>query len=597
MDVFARANIILSKSVFARANITDRWHKFKFLLLFSDMVRRFFKNSTNFLFRRQSTIISAAVIMMVLVFASRILGLVRNRFLTHFFPLEDLDAYAAAFIVPDFIAEVLIVGALSVAFIPVFTTYLNKNEEKEGWNVASSILNISLLFYLILAVVVFIFAKEINSRLVAPGFGSEIITTTTNLTRVILIGQILLIIGSFFTAVLQSFHRFIIPAIAPVLYNIGIIIGILWLRPFFGLMGVAWGVTLGAFLYMLLQLVLVRKFGFKYKFEFRVRDPGVLKIIKLSLPRAAGIALAKGEWWISILLSSLLIKGSTATLRFAADIQNLPIGLFGITFATAALPTLSAEWAAKKSEDFKTTFLATLHQVLYLTVPLSVLFMVLRIPIVRIFYGSGFFDWSATVATAVTTSYFAIGIFAQSGFLLLIRAFYSLEDAATPLKVALASLVFHAAVSLTLIFILGKNASIPVAFLGLASALTGIFGFTSLLFLLDRKVGGFDRRKLFLPAAKIFFSAALMGVLLYLPLHLKIGGIYVIDHIIDTTYVINLLGLTGAALIFGLGIYVWLTWWLKSEELRNFVRLIPDIRHLQKFLVFEEKIDSGPPTS
>ncbi|OGY25499.1 MAG: murein biosynthesis integral membrane protein MurJ [Candidatus Woykebacteria bacterium RBG_16_43_9] len=558
------------------------------------MVRQFFTNSARLLFRRQSTIISAATIMMVLVLASRILGLVRNRFLTHFFPLEDLDAYTVAFIAPDFVADLLIVGILSVAFIPVFTTYINKNDEKEGWKVASSVLNMSLIFYTAIAAIIFIFADQIN-KFLAPGFSASTLEITTNLTRIIVFGQVLLIIGSFFTSVLQSFHRFIIPALAPVLYNLGIIFGILWLRPYLGLMGVAWGVVLGAFFHLLIQYFVARKFGFKYKFEFRLRDPGVKKIINLSLPRTAAIAFAKSEWLVSVFLASLLIKGSTATLRFAGDIQNLPVGLFGVTFAMAALPTLSAEWANRRGEDFKATFLATLHQVLYLTVPLSVLFMVLRIPVVRIMYGSGFFGWDATVATAVTMSYFAIGIFAQSGFLLLIRAFYSLHDAATPLKVALASLAFHVIVSSVFIFWLAPKVFTPTSLLALSASLTGIFSFGILLYLLDRKTGGFDRRKLFLPAAKIFFSAALMGILLYLPLHIKLRGAYIIDHIIDTTRVFNLLVLTGLAFIFGIAIYVWFTWWLKSEELRSFTRLLPDLRRLQKFLDVQEKIDSGTP--
>lgn len=558
-----------------------------------NMVRQFIKNSTQILFKRQTTIISAATIMMVLVFASRILGLVRNRFLTHFFPLDDLDAYAAAFIAPDFLAEVLIVGALSVAFIPVFTTYLSNKEEKEAWKVANYILNISLLIYLAIALILFIFAKEINGLLVAPGFNEEKVDLTTNLTRILLFGQVLLIIGSFFTSVLQSFHRFIIPAIAPVVYNLGIIIGVLWIRPAAGLMGVGWGVLIGAFFHLLVQYLLVRKFGFKYKLELRLNDPGVMRIIKLSLPRAAGIAFAKSEWLVSILLSSLLIKGSVGALRFAADIQNLPIGLFGVTFATAALPTLSAEWATKKKEDFKVTFLTTMHQVLYLTVPLSILFMVLRIPIVRILYGSGFFDWSSTVATAVTSSYFAIGIFAQAGFLLLIRAFYALHDAATPLKVGFVSLIFHAALSSFFVFFVAKNAATPVAFLALASSFTGIFGFVTLLYLLDKKVGGFDRKELFLPMLKIFSSAAFMGVFLYIPLHVRFGGIYVIDHIIDTTRVANLLLLTGLAFLSGLAMYVGLTWWFKSKELAGFIKLIPDVRKLQRFLIIQEKIDSN----
>ena len=570
------------------------------------MVRQFFKNSTAILFKRQTTIISAAAIMMVLVLASRILGLVRNRFLAHFFPVATLDAYRAAFLLPDFIANVLIVGALSVAFIPIFTTYLNSKNEKEGWRIASSILNISLLFFAVFAFLIFIFAQPINERFIVPGFQSdpEKLILTTNLTRIILLGEFLLIIGSFFTSVLQSFHRFVIPALAPVLYNVGIIAGILWLRPIpgLGLAGAAWGVVLGAILHILVQFLLVRRMGFKYKFEFKFKDPGVLKIIKLSLPRAIGLGFGQAENWVSLLLASLLVgggfAGSVAILGFAADIQNFPIGIFAITFATAALPSLSTEWAAGKVEEFKTTFLSTLHQVLYFTVPLSVLFMVLRIPVVRIILGSGVFDWSATVATAVTTSYFAIGIFAQGGLLLLIRAFYALHDAATPLKVAAASLIFHAAVSSLLIFNIARNTGVPVAFLGLAASITAIFNFFILLYLLDKKVGGFERTKLFLPAAKIFLSSALMGVLLYLPLHLKFGDKYLIDNIIDTTRVFNLLVLTGLAFTFGLGIYLGLTWWLKSEELRAFSRLLPDVKALQKFLVFEEKIEPGnTPTS
>lgn len=575
--------------------LTDRWHKFKFLLLFKGMVRQFIKNSAQILMKRQTTIISAAAIMMVLVLASRVLGLVRNRFLTHFFPIEDLDSYTAAFIAPDFLAEVLIVGTLSVAFIPVFTTYLSKNQEKEAWKVASSILNISLFIYISIALFIFIFAPNIIRYFIAPGFSAESIALTTNLTRIILVGQILLIIGSFFTAILQSYHRFILPAMAPIVYNIGIIIGILWIRPFAGLMGVGWGVLLGSFLHLMIQYIMVRKLGFYYKFNFFWKDPGVTSVLKLSIPRALTVAFSKSEWWISVLLSSLLIKGSTGVLRFAADIQNLPIGLFGVTFATAVLPALSTEWATNKIEDFKSTFLTTLHQVLYLSVPVSILFMVLRIPIIRIMYGSGFFDWSATVATAVTMSYFAVGIFAQAGYLILVRAFYALHDAKTPLVVAVFSVLFHGSVSALFIFVLSKHTTIPVSFLGLAASLTGIFGFVTLLFLLNRKVGGFDQKELFYPMLKIFCSAALMGIFLYIPLHIKFNGIYVIEHIIDTTRVANLLILTSLAFFGGLAVYVWITYMLGSKELQGFAKLIPDLKKLQKLLILQEKID--PPNS
>ncbi|OGY24130.1 MAG: murein biosynthesis integral membrane protein MurJ [Candidatus Woykebacteria bacterium RBG_13_40_15] len=562
------------------------------------VVGQFFKNGTAILFKRQTTIISAATIMMMLVLASRVLGLVRDRLLAHFFPVGFLDSYRLAFVLPDFIANVLIVGTLSIAFIPVFTTYLNSKDEKEGWKVASSVLNLSLLFFALVAIVIFIFANVIYQATPLKADPDKLILTA-NLTRIILVGELLLILGNFFTSVLQSFHRFIIPAIAPVLYNLGIIIGILWFRQFFGfelgLYGVALGVVFGGVFHVLVQVVLAKSLGFKYNFKFRFRDPGVARIVKLSLPRAASIAFAQAEWGVSLFLALFLAAGSAGILGFALDIQNFPIGIFGITFATAAFPTLSMEWSSGKIEDFKTTFLSTFHQILYLTIPISVLFMVLRVPVIRIILGTGFFDWPSTVATAVTMSYFAIGIFAQSTFFLLIRAFYSLHDAATPLKVAFVSLLFHIAISVGAIIIFGGN-PIPVSFLGLAFAMTGIFSFVTLLFLLDRKVGGFDKAKLYLPIAKVVFSALLMGVLLYLPLHLRIGDKYIIDQIIDTTRAFNLLVLTGAAFAFGLGIYTLLTWWLQSEELKTFAKLLPDFKKVQKFLVFEESLESDAPS-
>ena len=561
------------------------------------MMKQFFRNSTAILFRRQTTIISAATVMMVLVLASRILGLVRNRFLAHFFPIETLDAYRAAFVIPDFVANVLITGALSVAFIPVFTSYLQNRKENDGWKIASSVLNISLGFYLVFTLILVVFAQPLIGKFVAPEFSPEKLALTTNLARIVLFSELLLIIGSFFTSVLQSFHRFIIPALAPVLYNIGIIIGILWLRPFFGLTGVAMGVVIGASLHAFIQFFLTKKFGFSYKFRFDIKDPGVAKIIKLSLPRAAGIGLAQAEAWVSVFLANLLGPGSIAVLGFAGDIQNLPIGLFGITFATASLPMLSAEWNAGKKEYFKTTFLATMHQVFYLTIPLSILFMVLRVPIVRLILGTGYFDWPSTVATAVTMSYFAVGIFAQSAFFLLIRAFYALQDAATPLKVAALSLVFHVAISSFFVFGFAEKFSIPVSFLGLAASLTAIFGFVILLFLLDKKVGGFDKNKLFLPLVKIVVAAAFMGVILYVPLHIRVGTNYVIDYIIDTTRVANLLILTGIAFAGGLAVYIWITWLLKSEELQTFTKLLPDVKRIQKLLDIQEKIDPGTPSS
>lgn len=557
------------------------------------MVKRFIYNSTSILLKQQKTLLSAAVIMMFLMLASRVLGLVRNWFLASTFGVgSELDAYNAGFVLPDLIAVVLINGALTVALIPVFTTYLTQKGKAEAWSVASSVLNLALAVYLIFAIIIFLFPGELNA-IIVPGLDPTAAKQATSLTRIVAFAEIFLLIGAFLTASLQSYHRFIAPALAPVAYNLGIIFGIVFLSPTFGVFGVGLGVVIGAFFHALLQILIIRRIGFKYFFKIDLKNPGLRKVIKLAIPRSVGIGLAQLEWTVSIFLASLLAAGSIAILRFSIDLQNLPIALFGATVAVASFPTFSYEWAGNKLDQFKTTFLSSLHQVLYLAVPVSVLFITLRIPIVRLTLGSGLFDWPATVATATTLSFFAIGIFAQAGFLLIARAFYAMHDAVTPLKIAFLSLLIHAGMGYFFIVVL----SFPIWYLGLTSSFSGIFSFFALLYLLDRKLGGFDRKKLFLPAVKIVVAAAVMAVFLYIPLHYRFEGEYVIDLIIDTTRAINLLFLTSLVAIFGFAVYVLLTWWFKSEELRSYLRLLPYLRKVTKDLVVEEAVDTDRPTT
>ncbi len=557
------------------------------------MVRKFFKNSTSILFKRQKTLLSAAVVMMLLMLASRILGLVRNWFLAGTFGAGSaLDAYNTGFVLPDLIAVVLINGALSVAFIPVFTSYLTQKDEGEAWDMASTILNLSIIIYAIFGILIFLFPAQLI-KLIEPGLDQSTLSLATTVTRVIVFGEFFLVVGSFLTASLQSYHRFIAPAIAPVVYNLGIIFGIVFLSPTFHIFGVGLGVLLGALLHVVVQFLIARRLGYKYSFKLDLKNPGVQRVLKLSGPRAIAIGLAQLEWTASVFLASLLPPGSIAILKFSSDIQNLPIALFGSTIAIASFPSLSHEWVADKAEQFKETFLASFHQMLYLAIPASVIFAVLRIPIVRLSLGSGLFTWPATVATATTMSYFAVGVFAQGAFMLLIRAFYAMHDTMTPLRVAIVSLIAHAAVGYTCIVIL----SLPVYFLGITATVSGTFSFIALLLILDRKIGGFDRVKLILPVVKILVSALFMGILLYLPLHFKFDGKYLIDFIIDTKRALNLLALTSFVAGAGFAVYILLTWWLDSAELKSFLALIPDVRKLSKILVLEEAVETDPHNS
>lgn len=556
------------------------------------MVNKILNRGSSIFFQRQSTILSAALIMMMLVLVSRFLGLWRNWFLARYFGASGtLDAFNTAFVVPDLLANVLITGALSVAFIPIFTAYINKRQKEEANELASSILNLALVIYVVIAVLVFLFPSEFN-RVVAPGLDSSFREQADNLTRLIVFGEFFLVIGSFFTSVLQSYHRFFITALAPIAYNLGVIFGIVVFSRFFGIFGVGLGVLLGSLLHLLVQFFVLGNLGFKYKTVLNFGDKDVMRILKLSLPRAIGVGVGQLEWVVNVVIASTLATGSVAILKFSSDLQNLPLGLFGVTIATAALPTLSLEWSEEKKEEFKKTFLSSFFQLLFLVVPASVVLIVLRIPIVRLVLGSGLFDWNATVATATTMSLFALGVFAQAGFLLVTRAYYAMHDTITPLKVALAGLVFHIFVSYYLVYSFGINSSIPVAYLGLATSLSGAFSFFILLFILNDRVGGFGWKKLIYPVVKILVPAMIMAVLLYIPLHYRYNDEFIIDYIIDTKKALNLLFLTGFVASFGLAVYFLTSWLLKSEELQSFVKMIPSLKKVANLLNFEEPVDS-----
>ncbi|HSX58266.1 MAG TPA: murein biosynthesis integral membrane protein MurJ [Candidatus Saccharimonadales bacterium] len=559
------------------------------------MVNKLLSRSSSLILRRQNSIISAAVIMMILMLASRVLGLFRNWFLARYFGASGtLDAYNAAFVFPDLLTNVLITGALSAAFIPIFTDYLAKKKYQESEILASTILNLSLIVFGIIAVIIFLFPAQLN-YMIGIRLDPRYALQAAQLTRVVIFGELILIVASFLTSVLQSYHRFLVAAIAPVVYNLGVIFGIVVLSRSFGILGVGLGVVIGAVCHATIQLFALNSIGFHYRQVMSFKNPDVFRVLKLSLPRAVSVGIGQLESIINVVLASSLAVGSIAVLEFATDLQNLPIGLFGVTIATAALPTLSMEWVQDKAEEFKKTFLNSFFQMLYLAVPVSVILAVLRIPIVRIVLGSGLFDWTATVATATTMSYFAIGVFAQAGFLLVTRAFYAMHDTVTPLKIAVAGLIFHALIGSFFIFGLGGQVKIPVAFLGLTTSLSGMFSFFILFFLLDRRLGGFGAKQILYPVTKIAAASLVMAVFLYVPLHVRLpGGELIIDYIIDTKRALNLLFLTGSIAIAGLALYGLLTWWFNSQELKAYLSMLPDFRKAGKLLDFEESVDSTP---
>jgi len=527
------------------------------------MVKRLFRNGRNIMLRQQKTILSAAFILSSTYVVSALLGLVRDRLLAHYFgDSEVLGIYFAADRIPNLIFSLLVIGAISSAFIPVFTKYMKKNLT-EAYLVSSSVINLTLALFLIISILVYIYAGPVSKALTLSKLDSSSISLMVKLMRIMLFAQIILIVSNFLTSTLQSFRHFFIPALAPVIYNLGIIISLIFFTKSFGIVAPALGMVLGSLGHLLIQIPLLSAIKFRYFFSFNLKHSGVREIIRLVLPRTLGLAGNQISYLINTSLAIFISTPSLVSFNFAQHLQNMPIALFGGTIAQAALPTLSMEVNERNHDSFKKILLTTFHQMSFLTIPMAVVLLILRIPIVRLVFGAASFSWGATLTTSYTLAFFSFGIFAQSAVFLLSRAFYALHDTKTPVLTSLGSIVLN--ILLSIYFVRAQH--FGVWSLGLSFALGSVVNFVALFILLDKRVGYFERKALFKPFIKISYSAVLMGIFLYLPMKL------LDELVLDTTRTINLLALTFIAGGFGLLVYLLFTKLLNVYEVEMIYKL------------------------
>lgn len=550
------------------------------------MPKDFFKKSISLLLKQQSNILSAAFVIMATIIFSQILGLVRQRLLVSIFGASDtLGIYLVSTKLPDFLFQLIIAGALSSAFIPIFSDYLIKNKEKEGHKLASTLLFVSLIVFSFFALLLFVFAKEFSS-FVAPGFTDAHINLMASLMRIIIFGEILFIIGSFLAAMLQSYNHFFIPGIASALYNLGIILGILFLSPIVGIFSAAYGVVLGALIFVLIQLPFIKSIGFSFKPALSIsaiKSSGVLEVFKLIWPRTLSIAVFQLGTIITVTLVSYLQNPGRNYVIFdyAQTLAFAPVVLFGQAIAQAAFPVLSRE--KDKLSDFKTTFITSFNQMLYLVLPFSVLFIVLRIPVVRLIYGAAQFDWAATVLTGKTLAFFSISIFAQSLTYLVSRGFYALHDTKTPLVIGSLTTLIMVLISASFIFFY----QFGIESIALAFSIASTLNFLIMFIILDKKTGGFDKIPLLKTVSKIFLASICTAFALYIPIKL-------LDQLVfDTTKTINLLLLTGISSFAGLSLYLFLTWLFEVKEAKMFILLFRKIGDWRLVLTKSEETIDG----
>lgn len=516
------------------------------------------------LFRTQNTIISAAVVLGIASGLNACLGLLKGRLLTYYFGVSDeLGIFYTADRIPSLIYSVLAVGALSTVFIPVFSGVLKQGKEK-AWKTASSIINISMVVSLIIISFFFISSNQVLKLLSIGTFSIEQIRLGSNLMRIMLFSQLLLIIGSFITGILQTHRYFLVPALAPILYSLGMISGLVFFSSKYGIYAPAIGVVIGAVLHVLIQIFLVKKIGFKYSLSIDLHDKDMWELFKLMPPRILSVFLVNLVYTINNSLAILVSLSSVTILKNATQLQYFPVNLFGISIASAALPSLSNESGEEDLSKFKKTFLTSFHQMFFMVIPASVILLVLRIPVVRLVYGVSNYPWEATVRTSYALAFFSLSIFSQAAVYLITRAFYALKDTLTPIKISFFTIVINLVTSVVFIKILGLG----IWSIALAYSLTSLIDLFMLFYLLSKKVGGFPIRNVFVPFIKISYSALFMGVFLYVPLKL------LDKYVFDTTRTVNLLILTFIVCVAGSTSYLLFTKLLKVEEIELFYRVL-----------------------
>lgn len=560
---------------------------------------KFFHKSLSWLLKQQTNILSAAFVLMATAVLSQILGLVRQRLLVADFGASDtLGVYLASSKLPDFFFQLFIASALASAFIPVFSNFLSKDKQDDANKMASTLLILGLSLFGVISLILFIFAPVFLSFLnLGSGYTPDQMRLMANLMRVILFGQMIFLVAAFFAAVLQSYQRFLVAGIAAALYNLGIIFGILAFSDRIGIYAPAIGVILGALLFAVFQIPVIFKVGFRFKPTFTLKTAGVMEVVKLTGPRALAVLVFQIGTVVTVALISFLPSAGRnyVIYDYASTLAFAPVVLFGQSIALAALPVLSRE--KDKLDKFQQTFTASYVQMLYLIMPVSVLFLVLRIPIVRLVFGAAEFDWVATVLTGRTLAFFALSIFASALIYLVTRAFFALQDTKTPLIIGAIST--SVLIILSSIFVVvwrnnlidyalnysGRFRLVPVGVesLALAYSIAAVLNLALLLIFLNRKVKIFTL-EFFVSQIKIFLAVIFMGFALYIPIKL-------LDQLVfDTTRTINLLLLTGISSIIGFGLYFFLTWLFNVKEASTFLLMFKKVSGSKAIIGETEKI-------
>jgi len=435
------------------------------------------------------SVVKAAGVIGVATFSSRVLGFIRDMVLAKLFGATPAaDAFFVAYRVPNLLRELFAEGSMSSAFIPVFTEYQTQRSKRDAWELASAVFT-TLLTIVIGVTIVGVLAASGIVWLLAPGFHDDPVRLgmTTLLTQIMFPYLIFISLAALAMGILNSMRAFAAPAFSPVFFNIFIIGCTLFLSPMMSepILGVAIGVVAGGLAQFLMQLPGLGLRGMLFRFRFDPGHPGVRRIGTLMVPSLLGLSVTQINITISTILASFFVGGPTY-LFYGMRLIQFPLGIFGVALATAILPSLSAQAARGALAELRTTFGFGLRMILFIMLPAMLGLILLRQPIVHLFFEHGTFTAHDTAETAVAVLCYSVGLWAFGGVRIIVSAFYSLQDTRTP---AISAAI---AVAANLVFSLFLMSSLGAAGLALATALAAMVNGGILIVVLHRRLGGVD---------------------------------------------------------------------------------------------------------
>ncbi len=432
----------------------------------------------------RSVAVNAGIVAAAFV-VSRLLGLLREVLIARQFGTSpEYDAYVAAFRIPDLLFLIVMSGAFGSAFIPIFGGFISRGEYRQAWKLASTVLTYTVVVLVVVAQIVFFLAGPLIGRLIAPGLSGDEQELAINLTRMLLLSPLLLGLGAAAKGMLEAQDAFTLPAIAPILYNVGIIFGALVLAPEYGTYGLAYGVIVGAAAHATIQFVDLALRGWSFRPSFDIRADGLGTVVRLMAPRIVGQAAFQINIIVMTNFGSRLGDSRVSALNYAYQLFMLPHGVLALSLSTVIFPLMARQFELGRLQEMKQTLARALGPLLFLTFPAAIGLIAFRESIVQMILQFGTFTEESTTLVATALAYFAVGLIAFALVEAITRAFYAMQDTRTPVIAAVLTVAANIGLSWVLAPILGHGG------LALSISITTTIEAAILITVIYRRIGG-----------------------------------------------------------------------------------------------------------